>query len=86
MNLVDSVISEPVEFIFNLLSVVVVKHFFVFSSEAVNFIPNTLYIMITVTSGVNEILVIMWIYISVDICSGLQTMQHMKHLQAICSE
>ena len=44
MRLVDSsVISEPVEFIFNLLNVVVIKHFFVFSYETVKFIPNTLY-------------------------------------------
>ena len=38
----SSVISENVEFIFNLLNVVVTKHFFVFSYEAVNFILNTL--------------------------------------------
>ena len=49
MKLVDSsVISEPVEFIFNLLNVVVTKHFFVFSNEAVKFIPNTLYVCVYV--------------------------------------
>ena len=49
MKLVDSsVISEPVEFIFNLLNVAVTKHLFVFSYETVKFIPNTLYIYIYV--------------------------------------
>ena len=44
MTLVDnSVISEPVEFIFNLLNVVIIKHFFVSSYGTVKFIPNTLY-------------------------------------------
>ena len=45
MKLVDSrVISETDEFIFNLLNVVVTKHFFVFSCKNVKFIPNTLYV------------------------------------------
>ena len=44
--LVSSVISEPVDFIFNLLNVVVTKHFLAFSYETVKFIPNTLYIYI----------------------------------------
>ena len=49
MKLVDSsVIFEPVEFIFNLLNVVVTKHFFVFSYETVKFIPNTLYMCVCV--------------------------------------
>ena len=44
MKLVNSsVISKPVEFIFNLLNVVVTKLFFVFSNETVKFLPNTLY-------------------------------------------
>ena len=47
MKTVDSsVISEPVEFIFNQLNVVVTKHFIVFCYETVKFIPNTLYIYI----------------------------------------
>ena len=46
MKLVDSsVISEPVEFIFNLLNVVVTMHFFVLSYGAIIFIPNTLYVV-----------------------------------------
>ena len=44
MKLVSSsVISEHVEFIFNLLSVVVTKHIYVFSYETVKFILSTLY-------------------------------------------
>ena len=44
MKLVDcSVISEPVDLIFNLLNVVVSKHFFFFFYETVKFIPNTQY-------------------------------------------
>ena len=43
MKLVDSsVISEPVEFIFNLLNVVVTKHF-LFSLMKLKFIQSTLY-------------------------------------------
>ena len=38
---VSSVISEPVEFIFNLLNVVLTKNFFIFSYETVKFVPNT---------------------------------------------
>ena len=49
MKIVESgVISESVEFIFNLLNVVVTKNFFVFSYEAGNFIPNTLCIYICI--------------------------------------
>ena len=45
MKLVDSsVIFKPVEFIFNLLNVVVTMHFHVFSYETVKFIPNSMYI------------------------------------------
>ena len=45
MKRVDSrVISESFEFIFNLLNVVVTKHFFAYSYETVKFILNTLYI------------------------------------------
>ena len=44
MKLVDSsVIFQLVEFVFNLLNVVVTKHFFVFSYETVKFFPSTLY-------------------------------------------
>ena len=39
----SSVITEPAESIFNLINVVVTKHFFVFSYETVKFIPNTLH-------------------------------------------
>ena len=47
MKLVNSsIISESVEFIFNLLNVAVTKHLFVFSYETVKFIPNTLYVYI----------------------------------------
>ena len=41
----NSVISEPVEFIFNLLNVLVTKLFLVFSYETVKFIPNTPYML-----------------------------------------
>ena len=40
----SSVISEPVEFIFNLVNIVVTKHFFVLSYETVKFILNVFYI------------------------------------------
>ena len=46
MKLLDSsVISEAVEFIFDLLNVVITMHFFVFSYETVEFILSTLYIV-----------------------------------------
>ena len=45
MKLVDSsVISKLVEFMFNLLNVVVTKHFFAFSYETFKFISSTLFI------------------------------------------
>ena len=49
MKLVNSsVISEPVEFILNLLNVVITKHFFLFSYEAVKYIPIYIYIYVCV--------------------------------------
>ena len=46
MKLVDSsIISEPAEFICNLLNVVVTRHYFVIPYETVKFIPNTLYVL-----------------------------------------
>ena len=47
MKLVDiSVISEPAEFIFNPLNVVVTKHFFVFSFETQIYPEHPVYMYI----------------------------------------
>ena len=50
MKRVDSrVISEPVEFIFNLLNVVVTKHLLFSHMKQSDLIPNTLHIHIMAT-------------------------------------